>query len=318
MNLLILGPYYTYRTFYDYFHLPFAVNAENSSKVTLEKLKWVPLYIALFIAAAYIWPIDYATSNEFFEERSLLYRLFFVWPSFFIFRMRIYSGLILAECTCTCAGFGAYPKDLEVKCGHGPTQVVSQEFIDKPEGREYKFGTIENLNVREFETCSTFREAIMHWNRCIQYWLAMYVYKQFPSKKYRTMATLAVSAYWHGVHAGYYFCILGPTVYLPVENLYVKVFSDEKASLLRQKITYLVFWILKFFAASYMGTAFVLKDVDKIWRLYGSVYHSPYIFWAILYVVCLFLWKRKSAALKRAAKKENEAAATAVESKKIE
>lgn len=310
------GPYYTFKTFYDYFKYPFAVNAD-SWKVTLDKLKWVPLYIALFLGASYIWPISYATTDAFYQERSWIYRLFFVWPSFFIFRMRIYSGIILSECICTSAGFGAYPKELESKCGHGPSNAISQDVIDKPEGREYNFDTIENINVAGVEKCSSFREAMKHWNRCIQFWLAMYIYKRFPSKKYRVIATMAVSAYWHGVHAGYYFCILGPIVYLPLEDLYTKLFKSEKASESQQQITNAIFWILKFFAFSYMGTAFLLKDVDKIWFYYSSVYHFAYIFWAILYIICLVLWNQKKSAMKRSkAVEQPTQEATEVESKK--
>lgn len=39
----VLGPYYTYKTFYDFFNYPFAINADTW-KVTLDKLRWVPLY----------------------------------------------------------------------------------------------------------------------------------------------------------------------------------------------------------------------------------------------------------------------------------
>lgn len=270
-----------------------------------------------FMSASYIWPLSYATSDEFYESRSWLYRLFYVWPSFFIFRMRIYSGIMLSECVLTSAGFGAYPKELESKCGHGPSKAITQDIVEHPENREYDFQTIENIEVAGVEKCLTFREAMKHWNRCVQYWLAMYVYKKFPSKKYRVIATMAVSAYWHGVHAGYYFCILGPIVYLPLEDLYVKVFKNEKASALQQQIVNAMFWILKFFAFSYLGTAFLLKDVDKIWFYYKSVYHFAYVFWAVFYVVCFVLWKQKRSAMKRAAKEgETPSTATEVDSKK--
>lgn len=294
---LLTGPYFTYKTFHDYFQLPFGANAD-CWKVTLEKLKWVPLYMGLCLAASHIWPLEYATGDEFYIDRSFIYRLFYVWPSFFIFRMRIYSGIILSECICTSAGFGSYPKSLEAKCGHGPSKEITQEIIDKPEGLEYDFETIENINVAGVETCWTFREAMKHWNRCVQYWMAMYVYKRFPSKKYRVMATMAVSAYWHGVHAGHYFCILGPIVYLPVEDLYVKVFKSDNPT--TQQIYNVVCWIMKFFAFSYMGTAFLLKDIDKIWFYYKSVYHFGYVFWAVAYLACFVLYKQKKSAMKKA------------------
>ena len=229
--------------------------------------------------------------------------------------MRIYSGIILSESCCISAGLGAYPKELESKCGHGPSKAVTQEFIDKPEDREYEFETVENINIIGVEKCLTFREAMKHWNRCVQYWLAMYVYKRFPSKKYRVMATMAVSAYWHGVHAGHYFCILGPIVYLPLEDLYLKVFNSETTSIQIQQIKNSIFWILKFFAFSYLGTAFLLKDVTKIWFYYTSVYHFAYVFWAIFYAICFFLWKQKKSAMKRAAKQSEVSSA---EPKKIE
>jgi lysophospholipid acyltransferase 7 len=241
--------------------------------------------------ASYIWPLSYALSDEFYTERSWLYRLFYIWPSFFIFRMRMYCGLLLGDTICTSAGFGAYPKELEAKCGHGNSKPITREFIEKPEGREYDFETVENICVEGVETCLTFREAMKHWNRCVQYWLAIYVYKRFPSKKYRVIATMAVSAYWHGVRAGHYFCILGPIVYLPIEDLYTKHFNTEHMEGAQKQITNAIFWVLKFFAFSYMGTAFLLKDVDKIWFYYSSVYHFAYIFWAVLFLCLLWIEK---------------------------
>lgn len=300
---ILTGPYYSYRTFYDYFNLPYQKHAD-CLKATINKLKYVPIYVGLFLLADRIWPLEYATTEEFYHTRSIFYRLFYVWPTFFIFRMRIYSGIILAEAICISAGFGAYPRELEAKCGHGPSKEVTREILDKVDTLEYDFETIENVNVAGVEKCLTFREAMKHWNRCIQYWMAMYVYKKFPSKKYRVVATMAVSAFWHGVSPGYYFCILGPIVYLPVEDLYLKLFKSDNPQV--QQIFNAITWILKFFAFSYMGTAFLLKDVKTIWYYYSSVYHFAYIFWAALYVVCLIIWKQKKRAIKKADKVEEE------------
>lgn len=287
---LLTGPYYTYKTFYDYFHYPY-YKYVDCWKATMNHLKYLPLYISLFIIADYIWPLEYALTEEFYQSRSFLYRLFYVWPTFFIFRMRIYSGIILAEAVCINAGFGAYPSELKAKCGHGTAKELSAESLKKLESLEYDFETIENINVLGVETCLTFRDAMKHWNRAIQYWMAMYIYKRFPSKKYRIIATMAVSSYWHGVHAGYYFCILGPIFYLPLEDLYLKVLKSDNHKV--QKIYNAIIWILKFFAFSYLGTAFLLKDVHLIWHYYNSVYQFAYIFWALLYVICLLIWKQK-------------------------
>lgn len=156
---LLTGPYYTYRTFYDYFNTPYSRYAD-CWQATLDRFKYIPFYALLFLGTSQIWPIEYATSEEFYD-RSVFYRLFYVWPSFFIFRMRIYSGIVLAECVCVSAGFGAYPKVLESKCGHGATKEITPEILDKITECEYEFESIENVNVSGVESCLTFREGLI-------------------------------------------------------------------------------------------------------------------------------------------------------------
>lgn len=127
---------------------------------------------------------QYALSEEFYQERSFIYRLMYVWPTFFTFRMRIYTGLTLSECVCTMAGFGAYPDEADATSGEGPRKQYAHLRRDADK-RTYNFTTIVNTRVRSVETCWTFREGMKHWNICIQYWLAVNVYKLFPSKQYR-------------------------------------------------------------------------------------------------------------------------------------
>lgn len=296
---ILTGPYFTYKTYRDAIYLPFSMKA-NCIESTLEKLKVVPLYAGLFLLVSYIWPLDYATSSEFYEERSFIYRLMYVWPTFFIFRMRIYTGIMLSECVCTMAGFGAYPKVCGNKSGHGPSQDCAS-MINNPDDLEYDFETIRNIDVMNTEKCWTFREAMKYWNMCVQYWMAMYVYKRFPSKKYRTLVTLAVSALWHGVHAGYYFCICGAPFYLPIEDLYMKLFIKD-ATGTKRRVLNVICWISKFFAFSYMGIAFLLLTIEKIWFYYGSVYHFAYIMWAVMYGVGVLIAKERKAKAKKAEK----------------
>ena len=130
------------------------------------------------------YTLQYALSDEFYNERSFFYRLMYVWPTFFIFRMRMYTGLTLSECVCTMAGFGAYPDEADTANGEGPRKQY-QHLKRDAEKRTYNFTTIVNTRVENVEKCWTFREAMKHWNICIQYWLAVNVYKLFPSKKYR-------------------------------------------------------------------------------------------------------------------------------------
>lgn len=156
--------------------------------------------------------------------------------------MRIYIGLVLSECVCTMAGFGAYPEITKPRPGQGPSElkalddvIHSNSKINRNELDDKKIESKQNTNIYNFDTilnispygsdfCTTFREGMKHWNICVQYWLAMYVYKRFPSKKYRTAVTMLVSAAWHGVYIGYYVCIGCAPIYLMLEDLYAKLY----------------------------------------------------------------------------------------------
>lgn len=88
-----------------------------------------------------------------------------------------------------------------------------------------------------------------HWNMCVQYWLAVNIYKRFPNKKFRTFVTMFISAIWHGVYIGHYFTICGAPFYLPIEDLYVKLFLKDKSSkvCLKNFLGYFSFQLILFF-----------------------------------------------------------------------
>lgn len=42
----------------------------------------------------------------------------------------------------------------------------------------------------------------------VQWWLVVNVHRRFPVKPLRTVVTMLISAFWHGVHSGYYLSML--------------------------------------------------------------------------------------------------------------
>lgn len=70
--------------------------------------------------------LQFASSPEILEK-SFWYRLFYITPSFFNFRMRIYAGFILGECVCIALGLGAYPSLCNPEPGAGPTNFAALE-----------------------------------------------------------------------------------------------------------------------------------------------------------------------------------------------
>ncbi|XP_067006085.1 lysophospholipid acyltransferase 7 isoform X2 [Anabrus simplex] len=293
---VLTGPYYRYRTYWDWLHSPFSTSADCLG-ATLQKLKHVPIFAGLFLLVSYLCPLKYSESEEFYTERSVLYRLWYVNPMFFIFRMRIYTGLTLSECVCTMAGLGAYPVVTEPKSGLGPSKEYEtlKEIASDPkraEKEQYNFVAIHNIDPYGTERVVTFREAMKTWNSCIQYWLAVNVYKRFPFKPLRTWATVFVSAYWHGVYAGYYLCICSAPTYLPVEDLYVKLILKQTSGL-AATLWGFIFRFFKMQAFAYMAVAFYMLEIGKTFYYWKSIYFAWHLLWIFLYAVGFLIAKNR-------------------------
>ncbi|KAL0278376.1 UNVERIFIED_CONTAM: hypothetical protein PYX00_000211 [Menopon gallinae] len=289
---VLTGPYYTYKTYCDYFSKGYERFAPCESE-TLKKLKYIPLYMVIFLVSSYYYPIQYADSAEFHSERSFWYRLFYIIPVFITFRMRIYIGLILSECACIMAGLGAYPADAETKPGMGPTKndyqmcQLSQEELKKI---DYDFNTVKNLDIWHTELDPTVRNSIRYWNMCVQYWMAFVVYRRFPYKAFRTAATFAVSAIWHGIYAGYFLCLGVVPFYLSTEDIWLG-FIQGKAVGSMKNVVNLFLWFVRTQAFSYMGIAFSLLTMERGLKYYGSVYYVYHLTTIIALVSGVILQK---------------------------
>lgn len=86
----------------------------------LARARLVPVFGLLFLGVSELFPLEYVRS-EAFEARSLPFRLFYMTPVFFVFRMRFYVAWLCAECACIAAAFGAYPTTARARSGSGPT-----------------------------------------------------------------------------------------------------------------------------------------------------------------------------------------------------
>lgn len=54
---VLTGPYYSYRTFRDYFTALYWKHV-NCEQVLLTRLKWIGVYAAFFLTCSYFWPIS--------------------------------------------------------------------------------------------------------------------------------------------------------------------------------------------------------------------------------------------------------------------
>lgn len=286
---LLTGPYYRYRTFDDYFNLPFSKHAD-CFLATINTLKIVPLYISLYLGFSNIWPLEYVFTED-HNSRNFVYRMLYPWALFAAFRQRIYAGMTLAESVCTSSGLGAYPVQGKNKSGHGPTVgylKLKQMSEEEAKDAQYNFNTVESMDVWGCETVVTLRDSMKVWNKAVQYWVAMVVYKRFPVKSLKIHAALFVSVIWHGFHAGYFFCIYFCPFYLMAEDIYYKLYYKD-ATGRKKKVLGFVMWFLRSHSESYQAAAFLLLTFDRIWVYYSSVYHYWYGVWFGFLVLGLIL-----------------------------
>uniref|UniRef100_A0A1B6C1Y2 Lysophospholipid acyltransferase 7 n=1 Tax=Clastoptera arizonana TaxID=38151 RepID=A0A1B6C1Y2_9HEMI len=305
---VLTGPYFKYRMYCDLFNTPFADNAP-CLQAMLERMRPVPFWALAFLISSYIFPLKYALSDEFYIDRSLLYRLWYLYPSFFNFRMRMYIGMCLSECVLIMAGLGAYPVVTDPRPGQGPTKnysilasiSVSPELAKQ---QTYSFTAIHNIDGWNSDFKPTIRTSMKYWNMTVQHWLAVNVYKRFPIKKYRMPVTFIISSFWHGVYAGHYLCLCSVPTYLPAEDMFYRAFKDNNLHPLVNYIWIFFRYWWKMLHFSYWSMAFSLLSINACLRYWSSIYFIPNIFTIIMYILGFTVLKPKIARERTSSKKE--------------
>ncbi len=87
MRYEFLGPYYRFRTFQDMYDLKFWTMAD-CDKAMLKRISRVPVYVVLFLLSGQLFPLSAVKEDNFYETTGYWYRVFYMTPVFFNFRMR--------------------------------------------------------------------------------------------------------------------------------------------------------------------------------------------------------------------------------------
>ncbi|KZC05732.1 Lysophospholipid acyltransferase 7 [Dufourea novaeangliae] len=284
---ILTGPYYRYRTYWDHLHRPFSKYVDPRP-LTYYKLKQTACFVVLYLVMNELYPTRYVATDE-FAERAFLYKYFYMYPTFLCFKLRMYIGMALAECACQMAGLGAYPVKCNPVIGLGPRDYKSIQTMsaspEKLKDEEYNFETVYNMNVWKLEKCHSTRTAMRSWNACIQYWMGVYVYKRFPYKNLRTLATFTLSAVWHGWQAGYYLCICQIPLFLMSEDIGMKFYNQSKENSLARRGWQLILWYEKTTCMAYLGVPFLLLGMQESIQYYKSIYCAGHIVAIVLYVI---------------------------------
>ncbi|MEE6482886.1 hypothetical protein FKM82_013380 [Ascaphus truei] len=280
------GPFYRYKTYYDWLHQLDSLSIP-SWKPLVSRLKPAPIFGLLFYTISLYFPLEYVKTDEFYEC-AFLYRLFYMVPVFFVFRMRFYIAWIFSECGCIAAAFGAYPVAAKSRSGGGPTveyAPLERSADGTKVALEYDYETVKNIDCYGTDFCVKVKDGMRYWNMSVQWWLAQYIYKNSPVKSFvfGNAWTMLISAYWHGIHPGYYLSFLTIPLCLASEGA-METGLRRHLSDSGKLVFDWVHWFLKMRAYDYMCMGFVLLTFSDTVRYWRSIYFFVHVVAVVLFL----------------------------------
>ena len=108
---------------------------------------------------------------------------------------------------------------------------------------------------------------------------------------YRRVAVYVASAYWHGLHIGYYFAFLSILFCMVGQEGFVKVTQPLRKSSSVWLVYFWTFidWNISWRIYDYVQPPFRLLDLDDTFRVWGSLYYVGHILSVIFIIPALML-----------------------------
>ncbi|CAD5222862.1 unnamed protein product [Bursaphelenchus xylophilus] len=258
---LFTGPYYTYRTYVDAYDQRFHAQSPHVLDLVKGRLTTLSWSLPILILMNIIAPVQILKTEESGDYNIIV--LFILSALLFVYlRMRIYSAWMVAESICIISGIGVYDHSYHSKPGLGPTKMP--EIGETAHG--FDANTVDNLDIPHVENSDGFRSGMRAWNRTVQFWLAHFVYKRAP-RSIRLPWTMFVSAFWHGVHPGYFLSFLTIPLCTAAEDVMFKRFPVEDGK--RNEIFDRVWRFIRMRGFEMMACGFLLltwTDTIRLWK----------------------------------------------------
>lgn len=103
---------------------------------------------------------------------------------------------------------------------------------------------------------------------------------------------MGVSAFWHGIHPGYYLSFLTVPPILIAEDLMIAKFRQGSST--QRHLFDWACWFFKMRGFDYNCMGFLLLTLDDTLGYWGSIYFIPHIIIAVFIIVGLILKPKKS------------------------
>nr|DBA24517.1 TPA: hypothetical protein GDO54_012158 [Pyxicephalus adspersus] len=226
------------------------VQDPSPNKAVLHKMCICLVSLVVFLTISKAFPVAYIVDDTFIKESSFLTRLGYLYIATMASKPKYYFAWTLADAVNNAAGYG---------------------FSGVDEKGNFRWDLINNLNIWNIETATSFKMYIDNWNIQTAAWLKRVCYDRAP--KYRTALTFLLSALWHGVYPGYYFTFITAIPVMlasrAVRNNFRQYFMTSKM----HKFGYdILTWIVTQLAISYTCAPFFLLAVEPTIKLYKYVF----------------------------------------------
>ncbi|CAF0874634.1 unnamed protein product [Brachionus calyciflorus] len=275
---ILTGPYFKYRTYHDWLNETYSSDNIDVFCFMKKRGRIVPFIIIGFLILSKFVSFNDPLKENFYDS-SLLYRILYMALIFTLFRFRFYIAWAFAELSCISAEFGVYPLISSPKPGAGPTKLKELKNLDKKllKSADFSFDCINNIDEYKCETAKTVKDVMHYWNMTVQFWMANNVYKRVPLKKFGQPITMAVSAYWHGLHPGYYLSMLTTSPCILAENLMNKGLKKKYLNEKFYKVYDFATWFFRIREFDYMSIGFILLSYEETMKFWRSVYFIGHV-----------------------------------------
>uniref|UniRef100_A0A914I7K8 Lysophospholipid acyltransferase 7 n=1 Tax=Globodera rostochiensis TaxID=31243 RepID=A0A914I7K8_GLORO len=264
---LFTGPYYTYKTYSDAIDRQKPIAWTKLAPLIGQKLQTLCWTVPSLVLMTWLDPLNAIRGRQ-IDEYSMLSLFFWCAMAFVYMRMRVYSAWMVAESICLVAGIGIYPAAEHNEVGSGPKneQIPHYQSLDYDDPAvALDAETIRNLDIPCVEHSDGFRSGMRAWNRTVQFWLANFVYRR-TNRAYRMPYTMFVSAFWHGIHLGYFLSFLTIPLCTSAEDGLFKAFPERPAWLRH------LWSFVRMRGFEMMACGFLLLDGWDTIRLWSKMY----------------------------------------------
>ena len=105
---------------------------------------------------------------------------------------------------------------------------------------------------------------------------------------------MLVSAFWHGIHPGYYLSFMTIPLCLLAEDLLIAKFYKHAHPVQQRYVGWFI-WFVKMRSFDYMAMGFLLLTFEDTIGYWSCIYFVGHV-WTVLFIVIGFLYKPKRAA----------------------